>query len=229
MASFLQADGGTLFLDEIGDMSLSVQAKVLRALEQGEFERVGGAKTFRVDVRVIAATNKNLHAEVAQGKFREDLYFRLNVVPLTAPALRERREDIPDLAEYFFVAYAEENGFLPKTLASDARDVLLRYDWPGNIRELKNLVERLSIMVSGAAIYAEDLPALEGVNAPRPADAIPGLGPGKSLRQVREAVERRHIAEALNQHDWNVTHAANALGIERTNLHKKINYYALEK
>ncbi len=226
---FLQADGGTLFLDEIGDMSLSVQAKVLRALEQGEFERVGGAKTFRVDVRVIAATNKNLHAEVAQGKFREDLYFRLNVVPLTAPALRERREDIPDLAEYFFVAYAEENGFLPKTLASDARDVLLRYDWPGNIRELKNLVERLSIMVSGAAIYAEDLPALEGVNAPRPADAIPGLGPGKSLRQVREAVERHHIAEALNQHDWNVTHAANALGIERTNLHKKINYYALEK
>lgn len=226
---FLQADGGTLFLDEIGDMSLSVQAKVLRALEQGEFERVGGAKTLRVDVRLIAATNKNLHAEVAQGNFREDLYFRLNVVPLTAPPLRERREDIPELADHFLMAYAKENGFLPKTLAADARDVLLHYDWPGNIRELKNLVERLSIMVSGDAIHAGDLPVLEGVNAPKPADFIPGLGPGKSLRQVREAVERHCIAEALEQHSWNVTHAANALGIERTNLHKKIKYYALEK
>ncbi|MDE2699438.1 MAG: sigma-54 dependent transcriptional regulator, partial [Gemmatimonadota bacterium] len=149
---FLQADRGTLFLDEIGDMSLSVQAKVLRALEQGEFERVGGAKTFRVDVRVIAATNKNLHAEVEQGKFREDLYFRLNVIPLTAPPLRERREDIPALAEHFLKAYAEENGFLPKALSAEARGLLLQYDWPGNIRELKNLVERLSIMVSGDTI-----------------------------------------------------------------------------
>ncbi len=226
---FLQANGGTLFLDEIGDMSLSVQAKVLRALEQGEFERVGGATTFRVDVRVIAATNKNLHTEVARGKFREDLYFRLNVVPLTAPPLRERREDIPALAEYFLIAYAEENGFLPKTLASDARDVLLHYDWPGNIRELKNLVERLSIMVSGDTIYAEDLPVLEGVNISKPPDSFPGLGPGKTLRQVRETVERHYIAEALDRHDGNVTRASNALGIERTNLHKKIKYYALER
>lgn len=226
---FLQADGGTLFLDEIGDMSLSVQAKVLRALEQGEFERVGGEKTFRVDVRVIAATNKDLHAEVARGTFREDLYFRLNVVPLTAPPLRERREDIPELADHFLTTYAEENGFLPKKLAADARKMLLHYDWPGNIRELKNLIERLSIMVSGDAIYARDVPALEGMTPPSPGDAIPGLGPGKSLRQVREAVERHYIAEALDQHDWNITHTAHALGIERTNLHKKINYYKLER
>lgn len=226
---FLQADGGTLFLDEIGDMSLSVQAKVLRALEQGEFERVGGAKTFRVDVRVIAATNKNLHAEVEQGKFREDLYFRLNVVPLTAPPLRERREDIPALAEHFLNAYAEENGFLPKALSAEARDLLLQYDWPGNIRELKNLVERLSIMVSGDTIYPEDLPTLDGMNIPKQPDSFPDLGAGRTLRQVREAVERHYIAEALERHGGNVTRASNALGIERTNLHKKIKQYDLER
>lgn len=226
---FLQADGGTLFLDEIGDMSLSVQAKVLRALEQGEFERVGGAKTFRVDVRVIAATNKNLHADVEQGKFREDLYFRLNVIPLTAPPLRERREDIPELAEHFLKAYAEENGFLPKTLSAEARDLLLQYDWPGNIRELKNLVERLSIMVSGDTIYPEDLPTLDGMSIPKQPGSFPDLGAGKTLRQVREAVERHYIAEALERHKGNVTRASNALGIERTNLHKKIKQYDLER
>jgi two-component system nitrogen regulation response regulator NtrX len=226
---FLQADGGTLFLDEIGDMSLAVQAKVLRALEQGEFERVGGAKTFQVDVRVIAATNKNLHAEVEQGKFREDLYFRLNVVPLTAPPLRERREDIPALAEHFLKAYAEENGFLPKALSAEARELLLQYDWPGNIRELKNLVERLSIMVSEDTIYPEDLPALDGMTIPRQPDSFPDLGAGKTLRQVREAVERHYIAQALERHRGNVTRASNALGIERTNLHKKIKQYDLER
>lgn len=226
---FLQADGGTLFLDEIGDMSLSVQAKVLRALEQGEFERVGGAKTFQVDVRVIAATNKNLHAEVERGKFREDLYFRLNVVPLTAPPLRERREDVPELAEHFLNTYAEENGFLPKALSAEARDLLLQYDWPGNIRELKNLVERLSIMVSGDTIYPEDLPTLDGMSITKQPGSFPDLGVGKTLRQVREAVERHYIAEALERHKGNVTRASNALGIERTNLHKKIKQYDLER
>ena len=226
---FLQADGGTLFLDEIGDMSLSVQAKVLRALEQGEFERVGGAKTFQVDVRVIAATNKNLHAEVEGGKFREDLYFRLNVVPLTASPLRERREDVPELAENFLNTYAEENGFLPKALSAETRDLLLQYDWPGNIRELKNLVERLSIMVSGDTIYPEDLPPLDGMTIPKQPGSFPDLGVGKTLRQVREAVERHYIAEALERHGGNVTRASNALGIERTNLHKKIKQYDLER
>ncbi len=226
---FLQADGGTLFLDEIGDMSLSVQAKVLRALEQGEFERVGGVKTFQVDVRVIAATNKNLHAEVEQGKFREDLYFRLNVVPLTAPPLRERRADIPELAEHFLNTYAQENGFLPKALSAEARDLLLQYDWPGNIRELKNLIERLSIMVSEDTIYPEDLPTLDRMTIPKQLDSFPDLGAGKTLRQVREAVERHYIAEALERHRGNVTRASNALGIERTNLHKKIKQYDLER
>lgn len=229
---FLQADGGTLFLDEIGDMTLSVQAKVLRALEQGEFERVGGDETFRVDVRVIAATNKDLHAEVERGEFREDLYFRLNVVPITAPPLRERLEDIVALAEYFLKEYAEENGFLPKTLAREVQDILYRYNWPGNIRELKNLVERLSIMVASNEIQASDLPPLEGLHIPnQPAshNQVSGLGPGKTLRQVREAVERHYIAEALDRHKGNVTQASRSLGIERTNLHKKIKYYDLDR
>ncbi|MDP6042008.1 MAG: sigma-54 dependent transcriptional regulator [Candidatus Latescibacteria bacterium] len=229
---FLQADGGTLFLDEIGDMSLSVQAKVLRALEQGEFERVGGGETFRVDVRIIAATNKELHTEVERGEFREDLYFRLNVVPITAPPLRERPEDIVALAEHFLAEYAEENGFLPKTLSKEVEELLFRYNWPGNIRELKNLVERLSIMVSSNEIQASDLPPLEGLHIPSQAttqDQIPGLGPGKTLRQVREAVERHYISEALDRHSGNVTQASHSLGIERTNLHKKIKYYELER
>lgn len=229
---FLQADGGTLFLDEIGDMSLNVQAKVLRALEQGEFERVGGNETFRVDVRVIAATNKDLAAEVEQGKFREDLYFRLNVVPLVAPGLRERRDDVPLLATYFLTTYAEENGFRPKTLSPEAQDMLVHYDWPGNIRELKNLVERLSIMVSEDVISAADLPTLDGLHVPNQSNAgttIPGLTPGKTLREVREAVEKYYIGEALERHKGNVTQASKSLGIERTNLHKKIKFYELEK
>jgi two-component system nitrogen regulation response regulator NtrX len=227
---FLQADGGTLFLDEIGDMSLNVQAKVLRALEQGEFERVGGNETFRVDVRVIAATNKDLAGEVEQGKFREDLYFRLNVVPIVAPSLRERRDDVPLLAVHFLKIYADENGFRPKDLSPEAQDMLVQYDWPGNIRELKNLVERLSIMVSNDAITPVDLPMLEGLHLPNQSHtAIPGLTPGKTLREVREAVEKHYIGEALERHKGNVTQASKSLGIERTNLHKKIKYYELEK
>jgi two-component system nitrogen regulation response regulator NtrX len=230
---FLQADKGTLFLDEIGDMSLNVQAKVLRALEQGEFERVGGNQTFRVDVRVIAATNKDLASEVEQGKFREDLYFRLNVVPIVAPSLRERREDVPLLANHFLKIYADENGFRPKELSPEAETLLIQYDWPGNIRELKNLVERLSIMVSGDTITPADLPALDGLHVPNQSQgngsAIPGLSPGKTLREVREAVEKYYIAEALDRHEGNVTQASKSLGIERTNLHKKIKYYELEK
>jgi two-component system nitrogen regulation response regulator NtrX len=226
---FLQADGGTLFLDEIGDMTLSVQAKVLRALEQGEFERVGGDETFRVDVRVIAATNKDLHRAVERGDFREDLYFRLNVVPITAPPLRERLEDIAALAEHFLSQYAEENGFMPKTLSQEVQKILFRYNWPGNIRELKNLVERLSIMVPSNEIQPDDLPPLEGLHIPNQSASLPGFGPGKTLRQVREAVERHYIAAALDRHSGNVTQASRTLGIERTNLHKKIKYYELER
>lgn len=231
---FLQADGGTLFLDEIGDMSLNVQAKVLRALEQGEFERVGGSETIRVDVRVIAATNKDLQKRVEQGRFREDLFFRLNVIPIVSPPLRDRREDIPLLTAHCLDLYAEENGFRPKEIAPDAMEILRRYDWPGNIRELKNLVERLSIMVSADVIGAGDLPTLSSLHIPRASEeadspALPNLSSGKTLREVREAVERVVIGEALEKSGWNVTQAAKVLGIERTNLHKKIKAYDLER
>ena len=228
---FLQADQGTLLLDEIGDMSLSVQAKVLRALEQGEFERVGGSETIKVDVRVIAATNKDLQRLVESGDFREDLFFRLNVVPLVAPPLRKRKDDVPLLANHFLNQYAEENDFLPKTISEEAMKILCAYDWPGNIRELKNLVERLSIMVTGDEIASGDLPDMAGPQIARPQDgmAIRGLQSSKSLREVRETVEQGYISEALQSYDWNVTRAAKFLGIERTNLHKKIKYYQIER
>ena len=228
---FLQADQGTLLLDEIGDMSLSVQAKVLRALEQGEFERVGESETIKVDVRVIAATNKDLQRLVESGDFREDLFFRLNVVPLVAPPLRKRKDDVPLLANHFLNQYAEENDFLPKTISEEAMKILCAYDWPGNIRELKNLVERLSIMVTGDEIASGDLPDMAGPQISRPQDGmvIPGLQSGKSLREVRETVEQGYISEALQSYDWNVTQAAKFLGIERTNLHKKIKYYQIER
>ena len=228
---FLQADQGTLLLDEIGDMSLSVQAKVLRALEQGEFERVGGSETIKVDVRIIAATNKDLQRLVESGDFREDLFFRLNVVPLVAPPLRKRKDDVPLLANHFMNQYAEENDFLPKTISEEAMKILCAYDWPGNIRELKNLVERLSIMVTGDEIAPGDLPDMAGPQIARPQDgmAILGLQSSKSLREVRETVEQGYISEALQSYDWNVTRAAKFLGIERTNLHKKINYYQIER
>ena len=232
---FLQADGGTLFLDEIGDMSLSVQAKVLRALEQGEFERVGGSKTLKVDVRVIAATNKNLQQQVENGAFREDLYFRLNVVPITAPPLRHRKEDIPLLSEHFLKGYADENDFRPKEITPDAMEALKNYSWPGNIRELKNLIERLSIMVAEETVHVHHLPGLDGPEPDRGADTpgdaplLPGVESGKSLQEVREAVEKAYISGALKDNGWNVSKAARLLGVDRTNLHKKIRYYNIER
>ncbi len=232
---FLQADGGTLFLDEIGDMSLSVQAKVLRALEQGEFERVGGSTTLKVDVRVIAATNKNLQQQVENGAFREDLYFRLNVVPITAPPLRDRKEDIPLLSEHFLKNYADENDFRPKEITPEAMEALKNYSWPGNIRELKNLIERLSIMVAEDTVLGHHLPGLDGPepargdDAPGAAVALPGAGSGKSLHEVREAVEKAYISDALIENGWNVTRAARLLGVDRTNLHKKIKYFNIER
>ena len=224
---FLLADGGTLFLDEIGDMSLNVQAKVLRALEQGEFERVGGSQTIRVDVRVLAATNRDLSKLVETGKFREDLYFRLNVVPISIPPLRDRRDDIPALIQHFLNQYAVENGFRPKAVSEEAMHVLCAYDWPGNIRELRNLVERLSIMVSGEVIRPADLP--DDLHAARAVARLSAAAQGKSLREIREQVERDYIRAVLEEHGWNVTQAARDLGVERTNLHKKIKFYGIEK
>ncbi len=231
---FEAADGGTLFLDEIGDMSLGVQSKVLHALEYGEFERVGGSKTLQVDVRLLAATNKDLQRQVEDRKFREDLFFRLNVVPVIAPPLRDRREDIPHLVDHFLRRYARENDLRPKQITKEALEVLCGYDWPGNIRELQNLVERLSIMIRADVIGLNDLPSLVGLQTPGGRDAesrtLPAeLPAGKTLREIREAVEKMYIADALEQSGWNVSQAARSLGIERTNLHKKINSYELER
>jgi DNA-binding NtrC family response regulator len=231
---FEVAHTGTLFLDEIGDMSLSAQAKVLRALQTGEITRVGSEKAIGVDVRVIAATNKELEAEVKEGNFREDLFFRLNVVPLRAPALRERLDDVPVLADRFFLLAARENGLRPKLVAPGVVDRLALYRWPGNVRELRNVCERMVIM-SGDRITDQDVPDYVG---PRAAAPAAGGATGTAdlsrygevpLRELRELVERDYILKKLEEHDWNVTQASQALGVERTNLHKKIKQLGLSR
>jgi DNA-binding NtrC family response regulator len=228
---FEVAHGGTLFLDEIGDMSLSAQAKVLRALQTGEIVRVGSERALTVDVRVIAATNKDLEAEVREGTFREDLFFRLNVVPLVAPPLRDRLEDVPLLAERFFQLAARENGTRPKAVDPAVHERLRAYRWPGNVRELRNVCERMVIM-SGDRITAADVPESVG---PRTAAGPASGGTDLSrygevpLRELRDLVERDYILKKLEEHDWNITQAAQALGVERTNLHKKIKQHGLSR
>ncbi|MDZ7289263.1 MAG: sigma-54 dependent transcriptional regulator [candidate division KSB1 bacterium] len=216
---FLQADAGTIFLDEIGDMSLRVQAKVLRVLQEGEFERVGGSQTLRVDVRVIAATNKNLEEEVRRGRFREDLWFRLNVVPIYIPPLRQRKEDIPALVQHFIELYCRENGFRLKQMAPEAMARLQNYDWPGNIRELRNAIERLVIMTPADTITAADLPL--SLQTPQPIVSH-SFRIGQTLHELREQVERDYILACLEATGGNITQAAQILGIERSNLHKKM-------
>jgi len=229
---FEVAHGGTLLLDEIGDMSLSAQAKVLRALQTGEITRVGSEKAFTVDVRVLAATNKDLEAEVREGTFREDLFFRLAVVPLRAPPLRERLEDVPLLGERFLQLACRENGLRPKPVDPAVWERLRQYRWPGNVRELRNLCERIAIM-SGDRVTAADVP--EGVG-PRSTAAAPPAGEadlgrygGVPLKELRDLVERDYIQKKLEEHDWNITQAAQALGVERTNLHKKIKQHGLSR
>ncbi|MFQ5708642.1 MAG: sigma-54-dependent transcriptional regulator [bacterium] len=221
---FSLADGGTLFLDEVGDMSLKVQSKVLRVLQEGEFEKVGGHKTQKVDVRVLAATNKNLEAEVKVGRFREDLYFRLNVVPIVSPRLKQRKEDIPLLVEYFIDSFCRDNGFRKKQLTAEALQVLSAYDWPGNIRELKNVIERMMIMCSADTIDVGDLPT----NVQTPSFRLPlNMTSGLTLKELRENVERKYILATLKKNKWNVSQTAKELDVDRTNLHKKIRYYGL--
>ena len=228
---FEVAHGGTLFLDEIGDMSPSAQAKVLRALQTGEITRVGSEKAIQVDVRIVAATNKDLEAEVREGTFREDLYFRLAVVPVRAPALRERLDDVPLLAERFFQLAVRENGLRPKPVEPDVYEKLKAHRWPGNVRELRNLCERMVIM-SGDRITAADVP--DGVGpraAPPPASGAADLSRYGEvpLKELRDLVERDYILKKLEEHDWNITQAAQALGVERTNLHKKIKQHGLSR
>jgi two-component system, NtrC family, nitrogen regulation response regulator NtrX len=220
---FELADRGTLFLDEIGDMSLKTQAKVLRALEEQAFERVGGKDTLKVDVRVIAASNRDLGALIRQGRFREDLYYRLNVIPIEVPPLRTRREDIPLLVDHFIRLFCAENGKPERRLAPDTLAYFVAYDWPGNVRELRNMVERLVIMAPGEVITVGDLPA-----PLRPPDAAAGAGDGdRSLREAREQFERAYILAELRANDWNVTRTAERLGVERSHLHRKLKAYGI--
>ncbi len=227
---FEVADGGTIFLDEIGDMTLSAQAKVLRVLQTGEFTRVGGEKSLRTDSRVVAATNRDLEQMVKDGSFREDLYFRLNVVPIRSPDLNERPDDIPLLVESFVRECCEENGLGYKPVDEAVLETLKRYEWPGNVRELRNVVERLVIM-SDEVIREKDIPPyLGGPRAtqlaarPEKVETAIDLGryANKSLREFREEVESEFIRIRLHEFDWNISRTAQALGIERTNLHKKL-------
>jgi DNA-binding NtrC family response regulator len=227
---FEVADGGTIFLDEIGDMALPAQAKVLRVLQTGEFTRVGGEKSLRTECRVVAATNRDLEEMVKVGSFREDLYFRLNVVPIRSPDLRERADDVPLLVEAFVRECCDENGLGYKPVDEPVFERLKQYEWPGNVRKLRNVVERLVIM-SDEVIREKDLPPYLG--GPRPPRAHTGsatgsgaidLGryTGKSLREFREEVESEFIRIRLAEFEWNISRTAQALGIERTNLHKKL-------
>ena len=222
---FELANNGTLFLDEVGDMSLTAQAKVLRVLQTGELSHVGGERTFKVDVRVIAATNKELKASVAEGSFRDDLYYRLNVIPIHCVPLRDRLEDIPVLVGKFVAEFCKENNFKTKEVQPEVLQVLRRYNWPGNVRELKNVAERMVIM-SGDAISEGDVP--ESVCGGAGAVDTRRFD-GMSLKDVRDDVEREYIRTKLAEYGWNITRTAQALGIERTNLHKKIKQLGIKR
>ena len=222
---FEQGDGGTLFLDEIGDMSLKTQAKVLRVLEEQAFERVGGKETLRVDVRVLADSNQNLQEQIAQGRFREDLFYRLAVIPIEVPPLRQRSEDIPLLVEHFIRLYSGENAKRPKTMSVEALAYFLAYDWPGNVRELRNMVERLVIMTPGDVIGPTAVPPpLRPRDA---ADAAEDSQKEKTLKEAREAFERAYILSELRQLEWNMTKTAQKLGIERSHLYRKMKMYGI--
>ena len=222
---FEQADGGTIFLDEIGDMSLKTQSKVLRVLEEGEVQKVGSSKINKVDVRVIAATNKDLGKEKKAGTFREDLYFRLNVIPLYSPSLREKNEDIPLLIEYFSKIYAEENNFKVTKFSEDAVEAMIKYPWKGNIRELKNVVERLIIMTEADIIERQDLP--ERIRG-EVAIYLPEAKGIKTLKEFRELAEKDFILAKLEESNWNISQTARKIDTPRSNLYKKLEHYGIK-
>ncbi len=220
------ANEGTLFLDEIGDMSLKTQSKTLRILQEQKFERVGGSRTIRVDVRVIAATNKNLESEIEKGTFRDDLYYRLNVVPLKVPPLRDRLEDIPDLAKSFLRDIHVRAGLEEKGITDEAIDALKKYHWPGNIRELKNLVERLAIMSRGNTITIQDLPQSFNRDSNSRDENISCMDAG-SFKEAKTQFEKAYIIRKLREFNGNISQTAEAIGVERSNLHKKIKAYGI--
>jgi two-component system nitrogen regulation response regulator NtrX len=224
---FDQSHEGTIFLDEIGDMSLKAQSKTLRILQEQTFERVGGLRTIKVDVRVIAATNKDLEAEIEKSTFREDLYFRVNVIPMRVPLLKERVEDIRELVDEFQKEFSLSTNIEPKEFTEESIRILEKYDWPGNVRELKNLVERLLIMTPDKMIQASDIPA--PFNRPRDMKGEMETAFLKPrLKEARNEFEKAFIQGKLMEFDGNISQAAEAMGIERSNLHKKIKAYGLE-
>jgi two-component system nitrogen regulation response regulator NtrX len=218
---FELADGGTIFLDEVGDLHEASQAKLLRILQDGELQRVGGEQPIRVVVRVVSATNRRLDELIAAGRFREDLYYRLSVVPIRVPALRERPQDIAELVSYFLAEFCARNNFRRRDIDPEVISLLERHSWPGNVRELRNMVERLAILTPGDRISPESMP----VEIRQP----PALRPANGLHEVRDAAERERIRQALDQTDWNVSGAARLLGIERTSLHKRIRALGLRR
>ena len=223
---FEVADGGTLFLDEIGDMSLKTQAKVLRVLQEQTMEAVGGTARIKVDTRVLAATNKDLQLEIRGGRFREDLYFRLNVIPIFVPPLRDRQEDVPLLADHFMAEFSREYGRRLKTFEPGSRSALQRYPWPGNVRELRNVIERLMIMVPGEAISAADLGFLDPGGLARSAESgDPGDRP--TLHEARDQFERDLILRTLAEQQGNMSRTADVLGVERSNLYRKMKTFGI--
>ena len=232
---FELADGSALFLDEIGDMSLKAQAKVLRVLEYGELERLGGSQTLHVDVRIIAATNKGLEREIENGTFRQDLYYRLNVVPIAVPPLRDRVEDLPVLVKHFVERFHKDNARSPKVIDSSAIRALQAYHWPGNIRELKNIVERLLIMVNQEVILAADVENVLPVShtAPQPNAAATSQEnrsqTDRSLLEMVDEAEANLILETLEANSWNIKRTAEQLKIERSNFYKKLTKYNIKR
>ncbi|MEO0336273.1 MAG: sigma-54 dependent transcriptional regulator, partial [Pseudomonadota bacterium] len=223
LGKFDLADGGTLFLDEIGDMSLEAQAKVLRILQEHRFQRVGGNENIEVDVRVIAATNKDLKAEIAEGRFREDLYYRLNVVPFQVPELRERRADIPGLLDHFASDFSKSSGMFIKKFTDKAMTSLMNYTWPGNVRELKNFVERVYILTPGEEVDLHDL-RFAGLVESHP-DANPDE---MNFREARAKFERSFLEQKITENNGNISKTAESIGLERSYLHRKIKSYGIE-
>jgi len=229
IGKFEQAHGGTLFLDEIGDMSLSAQAKVLRVLQEDEIERVGGERTIDVDVRVVAATNKDLMEEIEDGTFREDLYHRIGVILIDVPPLRERRDDIPLLTRHGAERLAQRNGLPQKQFTEEALQRLQGYEWRGNVRELYNVIERLLILVEGTEIDADDVEAFVQPGAPGEAPVQELIRAYDDFTAARDQFEKRFIERKLNEHSWNVSQTAETIGIQRSHLYNKLNKYGIER
>jgi two-component system nitrogen regulation response regulator NtrX len=231
LGRFELANEGTIFLDEIGDMSLRTQAKILRILQEQKFEKVGGTETIEVDVRVIAATNKDLKQEITRGNFREDLFYRLNVIPFELPPLREREDDLRELIDYFLEEMSIELGEEKKVLAEDTYQIMKNYSWPGNIRELKNLLERLCIMVPEIMILPQQLQGLLHDDARMHVSIDENLEAAMAaatLKQAKTDFERAFILDKLEENQWNVTKTAEAIGVERSNLHRKLKLYGID-